>query len=65
MSSDGHGALQAMPCYVLGAPPIVASGSRSIVYLCDCRYMTGTPGICMIIHSVILRKETAPNDVDT
>ena len=26
---------------------MVASGSRSIVYLCDWRYMTGTPGICM------------------
>ena len=25
---------------------MVASGRRSIVYLCDCRYMTGTPGIC-------------------
>ena len=34
--------------HVLGAPPIVASGSRSIVYLCACRYMTGTPGICKI-----------------
>ena len=31
---------------VRGAPPIVASGSRSIVYLWLCRYITGTPGIC-------------------
>lgn len=32
--------------YVRGAPPIVASGSRSMVYLWDWMYMIGTPGIC-------------------
>ena len=34
--------------HILGAPPIVASGSLSIVYLRDCRYMMGTPGIFRI-----------------
>jgi hypothetical protein len=33
--------------HVLGAPPIVASGNLSIVYLWLCRYMIGTPGICI------------------
>lgn len=32
--------------HVLGAPPMVASGSLSMVYLWLCRYITGTPGIC-------------------
>lgn len=31
--------------YVLGAPPSVASGSLSTVYLLPLRYITGTPGI--------------------
>ena len=35
---------------VLGAPPSVASGSRSIVYRCAWRYMMGTPGICIAHH---------------
>lgn len=29
-----------------GAPPMVASGRRSTVYLWEARYMIGTPGIC-------------------
>ena len=29
-----------------GAPPTVASGRRSMVYLCLAMYMMGTPGIC-------------------
>ena len=41
--------------HVLGAPPIVASGSRSMVYLCACRYMTGTPGICKVQIMSVLR----------
>ena len=31
--------------HVLGAPPSVASGSLSTVYLLPLRYITGTPGI--------------------
>lgn len=34
------------PLYYRGAPPMVASGSRSIVYLCAAMYMMGTPGTC-------------------
>ena len=35
--------------YVLGAPPIAASGSRSMEYLCSLMYMMGTPGTFLIL----------------
>lgn len=34
--------------HVRGAPPIVASGRRSMLYLCWEMYMMGTPGICSV-----------------
>ena len=34
----------------LGAPPMVASGKRSMVYRCEARYIIGTPGICNSMH---------------
>lgn len=47
-------------CHMRGAPPIVASGSRSMLYRCCEMYMIGTPGICM--HSARGRNK---NDVRT
>jgi hypothetical protein len=37
--------------HMRGAPPMVASGSRSMLYLCCAMYMMGTPGICGVRDS--------------
>ena len=46
LAASGVDATRPCGSHIRGAPPIVASGSLSIVYLWLCKYITGTPGIC-------------------